>query len=66
MPLTARLLPLLRDVVCGFAAYVVARWIWGPVDGAFTNLPMELATFAALYLLLQVLVRGWRLARKGR
>lgn len=62
----ARLLPLLRDVVAGFAAYTLARWIWGPPEGAFTKLHLELLTFAAIYVLLQVLLRGWRYARQGK
>ena len=55
-----------RDVLCGFAAYVGARWIWGPAEGAFTKLHLELLTFALLWLLLQILVRGWRLAKQGK
>jgi hypothetical protein len=54
------------DVFCGFVAYVGARWIYGPKEGAFSKLHWELLTFAALWLILQVLVRGRRLARQGR
>ena len=56
----------LRDVLCAFAAYVGARWIWGREEGAFRDLPQELLTFAALYVGLQLLVRGWRYARRSK
>jgi uncharacterized RDD family membrane protein YckC len=55
----------LIDVLCGFAAYVGARLVWGGRD-VFENLPWELLTFAVIYLLLQAIVRGRRLAREGR
>jgi hypothetical protein len=55
----------LIDVVCGFTAYVGARWIWSERD-PFTALHWELATFAAIFLLLKVLIRGRALARRGR
>ena len=56
----------LIDVICGFAAYVTARWIWGRNAGVFENLHLELLTFAIVYLLLQALIRGRKLARKGK
>lgn len=56
----------LRDVVCGFAAYTGARLIWGPTEGTFPNLPRELLTFAVLWIVFQLLIRGWRYARKGK
>ena len=55
-----------RDVVCGFAAYTGARLIWGPPEGAFKNLPRELLTFAVLWVVLQLLLRGWALSRAGK
>ena len=55
----------LIDVFCGFAAYVVARLIWGTQE-VFANLLWELLTFAVVYLVLQAIVRGWKLAREGR
>lgn len=55
----------LMDVLCGFLAYTGARSIWGG-HGVFEKLHLELATFALIYLLLQLLVRGRRLARKGQ
>ena len=66
MALRQRLLTFLRDVLCGFVAYIGARWIWGPPEGAFTSIHKELLTFALLWLLLQLLIRGWRLSRKGK
>jgi hypothetical protein len=64
--MTKRLGAHLRDVVCGVGAYVGARWLYGPKEGAFTNLPMELLTFALIWALLQVLIRGYRHVRKGK
>ena len=55
----------LVDVCCGFLAYVGARLIWSSQE-VFTNLVWELLTFAAIYLVLQAIVRGRRLARAGR
>jgi hypothetical protein len=56
----------LRDVVCGFGAYVGARLIWGPEKDVFRNLPVELLTFASLWILLQVLIRGYRYVRRSK
>ena len=55
----------LLDVISALVAYVVARWTFSKA-GAFENLHWELLTFAAVILLLQVLVRGRRLAKKGK
>lgn len=55
----------LIDVFCGFLAYVVARLVWGS-QAVFANLHWELLTFAAVYLVLQAIVRGRRLARAGK
>ncbi len=55
----------LIDVGCGFVAYVVARLVWSEQD-VFANLLQELLTFAAVYLILQAIVRGRKLARAGR
>lgn len=54
-----------REVIAVAVAYVGARWIWAP-EGSFKNLPLELLTFAVLYVLFQVLLRGRKLARKGK
>lgn len=55
----------LIDVFCGFLAYVVARLVWGKRED-LSNLHLELLTFAAVYLVLQAIVRGRKLARAGR
>ena len=55
----------LIDVFCGFLAYVAARLVWGTQD-VFANLHWELLTFAAVYLVLQAIVRGRKLARAGK
>jgi hypothetical protein len=55
----------LVDVFCGLVAYVFARLIWQPHE-VFANLYKELLTFAAVYLLLQAIVRGRKLARAGK
>ncbi len=64
-PSKRTILSRLVDVLCGLSAYVGARFIWANQD-VFSNLPYELLTFAAIYLLLQAIVRGRRLAREGR
>jgi hypothetical protein len=61
----AKLGSRLIDVFCGFAAYVVARLIWGG-RGVFESLHWELLTFAVVFLLLQAIIRGRHLAREGR
>ena len=55
----------LIDVSCGVLAYVGARLVWHTHD-VFANLPWELLTFGSIYLLLQAILRGWKLARAGR
>lgn len=61
-----RLAAHVRDVVCGFAAYVGARLLWGPAQGAFRQLHLELLTFALLWVVLQTLIRGWRYVRSSK
>jgi hypothetical protein len=56
----------LRDVVCGFGAYVGARLLWGPEKDVFRSLPKELLTFALLWILLQLLLRGSRYVRRSK
>jgi hypothetical protein len=53
------------DAMCALVAYVIARWTWSG-SGLFEKLHFELLTFLAVYLLLQVIVRGRRLARRGK
>jgi hypothetical protein len=55
----------LIDVLCGALAYVGARLIWSSRE-VFSNLVWELLTFGAIYLVLQAIVRGRRLAREGK
>jgi hypothetical protein len=59
------ILSRLVDVVCGLLAYVGARIIWGRRE-AFDRLHLELLTFVVIYLMLQAILRGWKLARAGR
>ena len=54
------------DIVSALVAYVGARWIFSGEAGVFDRLPAELATFAGLFLLLQLLIRGRKWARKGK
>jgi hypothetical protein len=56
----------LVDVVSGLAAYVLARWIFSGEAGVFDKLWLELLTFGGLFGLFQLLIRGRRLASKGR
>ena len=56
----------LINVSCGLLAYTGSRFIWAEKDTGFTKLPWELMTFAALYLLLQALIRGRKLAKLGK
>ena len=56
----------LINVTCGLLAYTGSRFIWAEKDTGVTKLPWELATFAMLYLLLQALIRGRKLAREGK
>lgn len=56
----------LINVSCGLLAYTGSRFIWAEKDTGVTKLPWELATFALLYVLLQVLIRGRKLAKEGK
>lgn len=56
----------LVNVTCGLLAYTGSRFIWAEKDSGFTKLPFELLTFAAFYLILQVLIRGRKLAKKSK
>jgi hypothetical protein len=56
----------LINVLCGLLAYAGSRLIWGAQDTVLGKLHWELVTFAAFYLLLQALIRGWRLALRGK
>ena len=63
----AKLLSWSIDVACGCTAYVAARWIWSENEAsAFRRLHWELLTFGLIYLLLQAILRGRRLAEKGK
>ena len=53
------------DVFSGLVAYVGARLIWEGQE-VFANLAWELLTFAAIYLLVQAILRGWKLAQAGK
>lgn len=59
------LLSRLIDVTSGLVAYVGARFIWSRKE-VFENLVWELLTFAVIYLLLQAILRGWKLAQAGK
>lgn len=56
----------LINTVCGLAAYTGSRFIWAEKDTGITKLHWELITFAVLYLLLQALIRGRKLAKVGK
>lgn len=56
----------LINTVCGLAAYTGSRFIWAEKDTGITKLHWELITFAVLYLLLQALIRGRKLAKRGK
>ena len=56
----------LINVTCGLLAYTGSRFIWAEKDTGITKLPWELVTFVALYLLLQALIRGRKLAKLGK
>jgi hypothetical protein len=56
----------LINVICGLLAYTGSRVLWGAHEDVFEKLHWELLTFAVFYLLMQALIRGWRLALKGR
>lgn len=65
-PVKSKIGSYLIDVACGAIAYVAARWIWGDNTGVFHNIHWELLTFGLIYLLLQALLRGRKLAEKGK
>ncbi len=57
----------ISDTICGLLAYTMSRWIWQKDDGSvFHNLPQELATFAAFFVLLKLALKGLGLARKKK
>ena len=56
----------LINVLCGLLAYTGSRLIWEHRESPFEKLHWELVTFAVFYLILQVLIRGRSLARKGK
>ena len=56
----------LINTACGLLAYTGSRFLWSHRELELGKLPLELLTFAALYLLLQVLIRGRSLARQGK
>jgi hypothetical protein len=53
------------NALCGLIAYVIARWTWSGRE-LFAALHWELLTFLGVYLLLQLLLRGRRLAKEGK
>ena len=53
------------DLVCGCAAYVGARLIYGTRE-PWERLHWELLTYAAIFFLLQAVIRGRRLVRQGK
>ena len=56
----------LVNILCALLAYSVSRFLWGEADLVWRKLPQELLTFVILYVLLQVLIRGRKLAKKGK
>ncbi len=56
----------LVDVVSALAAYVLARWIFSGGAGVFEKLHWELLAFGGFYGLFQLLIRGRKIAAKGR
>ena len=56
----------LINVSCGILAYTGSRLVWNHQQGVFDKLAYELLTFAVLYLLLQLLIRGRKLAKRGK
>jgi len=55
----------LIDIGSGFIAYVGARLIWGRWE-LWEALPWELLTYALILLLVQFVIRGRKLVRKGK
>jgi hypothetical protein len=65
-PVRRGFLGWLADVFCGLASYVLSRWIWQKQgDGVFAHLWEELATFAAIYVLLKLTMRTIGRARRS-
>jgi hypothetical protein len=61
------LLAWLGDVFCALAAYTLSRWIWEKhTESVFENLLPELGTFASLYILLKLSLKGIGLARRRK
>ena len=56
----------LIDVLCALVAYVLARWIHQTNEGVFANLHWELLTFALIFVMLEALIRGRKLAQRGK
>ena len=56
----------LINTACGLLAYTGSRLIWKDSDSVLGNLWKELLTFAVLYVLMQILIRGRSLAKKGK
>jgi hypothetical protein len=54
------------DVLCGLAAYTLARWLFEGQGGVWENLPKELATFLGIFLLLRLTLSLWGRARRQR
>jgi presenilin-like A22 family membrane protease len=54
------------SVLCALLAYTVSRLLFGEADKVWSKLPEELGTFVGIYVLLQMLFRGRKLARKGK
>jgi hypothetical protein len=54
------------DVFCGLASYTLTRWIrpGSDPDSVFKNLPVELATFAGIFVLLKLALKGIGIARR--
>ncbi len=65
-PVALRLRSYLVDVLTAGVAYIGARWTWSGGAGVFDNLLPELGTFALFFFILQFLIRGRRLARRGK
>lgn len=65
-PWSMKLKSTMVDVLSALVAYVGARWIFSGEAGVFDRLFVELATFAGIFLLLQLLIRGRKWARKGK
>ncbi len=60
------ILSWLINVISGLLAYSGSRFIWAEKDTGIEKLHWELLTFAVFYLILQALIRGRKLAKKGK